>query len=143
MADYSRDVTVSETWERLSHVKNSVLVDVRSVPEWNFVGIPDLSSLGKEPIFLEWQSYPTMQVVSDFSDRLVKAIEEVGGDQTTEVYFLCRSGVRSQGAASALTEAGYANCFNVVGGFEGPHDAERHRGQVDGWKALNLPWVQN
>ena len=143
MTDYSGDVTVSEAWERLSHVKNSVLVDVRSVPEWTFVGVPDLKSIDKAPIFLEWQSYPTMEVVADFANRLVQAIEEIGGDQTTEVYFLCRSGVRSQGAASALTGAGFENCFNVVGGFEGPHDDERHRGRVDGWKAQQLPWIQN
>ncbi|MGI9402905.1 MAG: rhodanese-like domain-containing protein, partial [Hyphomicrobium sp.] len=27
-------------------------------------------------------------------------------------------------------------------GFEGPLDASRHRGQVAGWKAAGLPWVQ-
>jgi hypothetical protein len=30
----------------------------------------------------------------------------------------------------------------VAEGFEGPPDANRHRGKVAGWKAAGLPWVQ-
>ncbi|MGE0096622.1 MAG: rhodanese-like domain-containing protein, partial [Alphaproteobacteria bacterium] len=32
----------------LARDPNSVLVDVRSQAEWSFVGVPDLSSLGKK-----------------------------------------------------------------------------------------------
>ena len=42
-----------------------------------------------------------------------------------------------------MTAAGYARCYNVAGGFEGPRDAEGHRGTVEGWKAAGLPWVQS
>ena len=31
--------------------------------------------------------------------------------------------------------------FNVLEGFEGPHDAEGHR-TVGGWKVAGLPWRQ-
>ena len=40
-------------------------------------------------------------------------------------------------AAIALTQAGYAECYNISQGFEGRHDAE-HRGSTDGWKARGL-----
>ena len=42
----------------------------------------------------------------------------------------------------ALTQAGYAACYNISDGFEGPHDKNRHRGSTAGWKARGLPWVQ-
>ena len=55
---------------------------------------------------------------------------------------LCRSGARSRAAAIALTEAGFAQAFNIAGGFEGDMDGEGHRGNREGWKAENLPWRQ-
>jgi rhodanese-related sulfurtransferase len=55
---------------------------------------------------------------------------------------LCRSGARSRAAAEAMTALGYQRCYNVADGFEGPHDGERHRGQLAGWKASGLPWTQ-
>jgi hypothetical protein len=41
-----------------------------------------------------------------------------------------------------LTAAGYRQCFNVADGFEGNVDNQGHRGTTGGWKASNLPWVQ-
>jgi rhodanese-related sulfurtransferase len=58
------------------------------------------------------------------------------------VLFLCRSGARSRAAAVALTGLGFAKAFNVAGGFEGDPDGERHRGNINGWKAAGLPWRQ-
>jgi rhodanese-related sulfurtransferase len=57
------------------------------------------------------------------------------------VYFICRSGVRSRHAAEAATAAGLGPAYNVLDGFEGQLDRERHRG-IGGWKADGLPWVQ-
>ena len=57
------------------------------------------------------------------------------------IYLLCRSGVRSRAAAEALTDAGLGPAFNVLEGFEGPHDDEGHR-TVAGWKIAGLPWRQ-
>ena len=41
-----------------------------------------------------------------------------------------------------MTALGYRRCYNLAGGFEGPHDEAKHRGQVAGWKAAGLPWTQ-
>lgn len=143
MAGYTGDVDASTTWEHLNKIKTSVLVDVRTTAEWTFVGVPDLSTINKTVILQEWQQYPEMNINSHFAENIAAAIRKQGGDENTEVYFLCRSGVRSMSAASELTSLGFTNCFNVTGGFEGPPDDERHRGRIDGWKALNLPWTQN
>lgn len=142
MANYADDVDVSKTWQRLAEEPNSVLIDVRTCAEWNYVGTPDLSSLNKSVILIEWQQYPHMGVNPEFAQSVSSTITGSGGDQTTEVYFICRSGVRSMAAAAALTSMGFSKCFNVTGGFEGAPDNDQHRGTVDGWKAKELPWVQ-
>ena len=47
-----------------------------------------------------------------------------------------------ESAAEFLTNHGYKNCYNLIEGFEGPHDSDGHRGQMNGWKFDNLPWKQ-
>ena len=135
---YAGEVDVTEAWEILKSDAEAVLVDVRTHPEWAFVGVPLLNELGKETVLVSWQHYPSMEINGDFVSEV--AGSGVGKDAT--ILFLCRSGVRSKAAAVAMTAAGYPRCFNVSGGFEGPHDANRHRGDVDGWKARSLPWAQ-
>lgn len=135
-------VSVEDTWARLSNDAGSVLVDVRTVAEWSYVGIPDLTSIGKRPVLVEWQSFPTNQVNAAFVDQVKDALSNQGADRTNEIFFICRSGVRSLRAAEAMTAAGYDRCRNVTDGFEGPPDAERHRGRLGGWKAKGLPWTQ-
>lgn len=140
---YAGDVLPSEAWDGLAKDAKAALIDVRTQPEWNFVGIPDLRSLGKKTGFVCWQVYPQMQVDADFVAKVEQLLaKENGGDKSAPIYFLCRSGARSRAAAIAMTAAGYAHCYNVAGGFEGDVDAEGHRGRTNGWKAGNLPWVQ-
>lgn len=138
VAGYAGDVDVADAWEALQKDPDAVLVDVRTKAEWTFVGVPDLSGAGKETVLVEWQEFPTMAVNPSF----VETVKANVSDVSSPVYFLCRSGARSKSAAIALTEAGYQTCYNISEGFEGPHDAERHRGKADGWKARGLPWLQ-
>ena len=136
---YAGDVSPTEAWQGLVQDPKAVLIDVRTQPEWNFVGIPDLRSLGKKTGFVCWQVYPQMQV----EPEIVARVEQLtGGDSSATLSFIWRSGARSRSAAQALTAAGYSKCFNVAGGFEGDVDSQGHRGKSNGWKASNLPWVQ-
>jgi rhodanese-related sulfurtransferase len=135
-------VSVEETWARLKGDVGSVLIDVRTGAEWAFVGLPDLSSLGKRPVLVEWQDFPGGQLNVAFVDRLAGMLAAIGANKDNELFFLCRSGGRSLGAARAMAAAGYARCRNVADGFEGPLDPNRHRGMLGGWKAKGLPWVQ-
>ena len=48
---YAGDVDCTEAWDILNRDTAAVLVDVRTVPEWEFVGIPDLGSIGKKNPF--------------------------------------------------------------------------------------------
>lgn len=136
--EYAGDINAREAWDMLKTDAAAVLVDVRTKPEWDYVGVPVLSEAGKSPCLLEWQSYPSMQVDPDFAASL----EATGVPKDATVLFICRSGQRSRAAAIAATGHGFKRCFNVSGGFEGPPDGEGHRGRLDGWKALGLPWKQ-
>jgi rhodanese-related sulfurtransferase len=139
---YAGDVNVEAVFEALRLDPKACLVDVRTRAEWTFVGAPDLTGIGKEPVFAEWQSLPPAPPVMGFSETLSRVLAEQGLDQDSPIYFLCRSGARSRSAAIALTEAGYRRCFNVIGGFEGPLDKTGQRGSTGGWKAAGLPWKQ-
>ena len=135
---YAGDLTSQEAWRALQEDDKAVLVDVRTRPEWGFVGLPDLSSLGQRPHCVEWQTYPVMAINPGFTAAVETA--EIGKDAT--VLLLCRSGARSRSAAIALTQAGFKRCFNVADGFEGPLDGDGRRGTQAGWKAAGLPWKQ-
>ena len=135
---YAGDISVSETWETLENNPQAVLIDVRTSAEWNFVGLPDLSALGKTVQTISWQVFPDMAVNENF----VAQVASIAPAKNAPLLFLCRSGVRSKGAAIALTGAGYSACHNIIDGFEGGLDADKHRGRVGGWKAAGLPWEQ-
>ncbi|HTH96769.1 MAG TPA: rhodanese-like domain-containing protein [Stellaceae bacterium] len=137
-ATYAGDLTPKQVWERLAAEKDAVLVDVRTVPEWNFVGLPDLAGLGKKAVCISWQVYPAKGVNGQFAEDLAAA--GVAKDQP--VFLLCRSGGRSRAAAELLTAKGYTHAYNIIDGFEGNHDAQKHRGTSGGWKVAGLPWQQ-
>ena len=135
---YAGDLRPAEAWALLKDDPNAVLVDVRTAPEWNFVGLPRLDSLGKETICISWQVFPDMSMNDDFTEEV--AARGVGKDQP--VLLICRSGVRSRSAAIALTVEGFGPCYNVAEGFEGDRDGSLHRGSVGGWKVAGLRWAQ-
>ena len=136
------DVPVTQVWEQLTADAQSVLVDVRTRAEWSFVGVPDLASIGKRPLLLEWSSFPDNQVDPQFADRLATALQQSGTSTDAEIFFICRSGARSKAAATVLAAKGFTRCRNVADGFEGPLDQSRQRGRSGGWKAAGLPWSQ-
>lgn len=102
---------------------------MRTRAEWDWVGrIP-----GAEEI--EWMSYPGNQPNPHFLAQLKHQV-----DPESLVMFICRSGARSHNAACLASEAGYAECYNVLEGFEGDKDADGHRGITGGWRHAGLPW---
>lgn len=137
---YAGDLTPLEAWKILSDNPQAVLVDVRTAAEWEFVGVPDLSSLGRDVVYVEWNTVAGARN-QNFVAELRDTIPPADGSGERPVVFLCRSGHRSIGAAEAATGAGITPAYNVLDGFEGHLDAEGHRGVV-GWRAIGLPWRQ-
>lgn len=134
---YAGDITPEQAWKLLSESPEAVLVDVRTEAEWRFVGVPDLASLGRDVVYIEWvdgNGTPNENFVADL-------LEQVPAGGQRPVVFLCRSGHRSIGAARAATRAGVLPSYNVLDGFEGQLDGDRHRGG-SGWRATGLPWTQ-
>jgi len=125
---YAGDITPQQAWQLLSDNPDAVLVDVRTDAEWRVVGVPDLSSLGRDVVYLEWNSSDGRlndNFVAELRDRISSAARE------RPVVFLCRSGGRSVAAATVATEAGITPAYNVLDGFEGNVNS--------GWRATGLP----
>ena len=121
-----------EAYELIQNVPGAKLIDVRTRAEWDFVGrVPG-------SVQIEWQNYPSSQPNPSFLGELESQTEK-----DAPVLFLCRSGARSHAAASAASQIGYANSYNILQGFEGDKDAHGHRASVGGWQFAGLPWVQS
>lgn len=128
---YAGAFTPQEAWEVLQQSPGARLVDVRTKAEWDWVGrVPG-------SIEIEWQSYPGSVPNAHFVDQLKKEVPT-----ESLVMFMCRSGARSNNAAKAASEAGYASSYNVLEGFEGDKDGSNHRNSVNGWRKAGLPWMQ-
>lgn len=139
---YAGDVSAAEAWEQLQSDPKAQMIDVRTMAEWNFVGVPDLAGVGRRVHCVEWQMFPSGQPNPGFVEQAAQALAATGAAASDPVLLICRSGARSRAAAIALTDAGFEKAFNVAGGFEGDVDGEGHRGNRNGWKAANLPWRQ-
>ncbi len=137
---YAGDITPLQAWKLLSDNPQAVLVDVRTDAEWRFVGVPDLSSLGREVVFIEWNTTDGTHN-ENFAGELRDRVPPAEADGERPVVFLCRSGHRSIGAAEVATEVGITPAYNVLDGFEGHLNANGHRGET-GWRATGLPWKQ-
>lgn len=128
---YEGALLPSEAHALRDALPGTLIVDVRTQAEWNYVGrIPG-------SLEIEWQRYPDGQLNADF-------LRELGAAATKDspLLFICRSGARSHAAAAAAKAAGFGRCFNVLQGFEGDKDAAGHRNTVGGWRAAGLPWYQ-
>ena len=114
------------------------LVDVRTMVEWAYVGVPDLAQLGKEVVTVEWTKMSGQQ-----NSGFVRQLQQAVPDLNTKLLFICRAGIRSHAAAVAARHAGYTGVLNVNDGFDGPLDDKGQRKTVSGWCAENLPWNQS
>lgn len=132
------DVAPRQVWEALMSNPAATLCDVRTNAEWSFVGLPDLTQTGKQPVLIQWQIFPSMQQ----NPKFLEALAQANLGHNDHIYFLCRSGTRSIAAAKAAKAAGFKYVYNVKDGFEGPQDPRGHRGTVAGWKSEGLPWKQ-
>ena len=127
------DLDPKQAWDLMQTSGKAVLIDVRTAIEHNFVGHPP------HAIHVAWREFPGMQLNSNF----VAQVSQHVADKSAPVLLLCRSGVRSVEAAKALEAAGFQHLVNILQGFEGALDADKHRGNIDGWRFHGLPWQQS
>ena len=137
-----KEITSSEAFLMLKKDSDSRLVDVRTEKEIFSVGFPDLDSIGKKVIFIEWnQSF-----FSKSSKRFIDTFKEKFGVHTKGNFmFICKSGIRSNFAALTVEESynsgnDVIRLFNIADGFEGNTVSQEIDNNKNGWKFLGLPW---
>lgn len=128
---YAGRVSAADAWQ-LHLAGAAVILDVRTNEERKFVGyVPDTQHV-------PWQTGTSLNK----NPRFVREVENKTGKDAV-VLLLCRSGKRSNDAATALAAAGFANVYNIDEGFEGDLDDRSQRGQLGGWRHHGLPWIQD
>ena len=129
---YEGALTPNEAHQVLQEVPSAKLVDVRTKAELEWVGrIPGA-------VEVELLTYPGGRPNPNFLKELEERV-----DKDAPVMFICRSGGRSHNAALMAQQAGYAECYNVLEGFEGDKDGSGHRNTKGGWRLAGLPWQQS
>jgi rhodanese-related sulfurtransferase len=131
---YAGALTPEEAYALLRHTPNAKLVDVRTNAERDWVGRVDIPAA--QHLAVQWNTYPGGSPNPDFLSQLSQVTHK-----EDVLLFLCRSGVRSRHSAKLATEHGYANCYDILEGFEGDKDAAGHRKTVGGWCHAGLPWI--
>ena len=131
---YRGAVTPAEAYQLVQQHPQAMLVDVRTNAERDWIG--RVSIVDAKHAAVQWTLYPGSQPNPQFVQQLQAAAPD-----DTVLLFLCRSGVRSRYAAKLATESGFAQCFDILEGFEGDRDAAGHRKTIGGWCYAGLPWV--
>ncbi len=133
-------ITPSDAWQMLQGGPKGVLIDVRSVMEYLFVGHP------KGAIHVPWIDEPDWDINPNFVAEVRKEVSCIFSNdekiETIPILLICRCGNRSLEAGKVLIKEGFSNVYNIVEGFEGPLDAQHHRSTLGGWRFHGLPWEQ-
>ena len=114
-----KHLTPREAFQLLASRPDAVLIDCRSRAEHRFVGHP----VGAQHV--SWNDVPDWDVNPHFVGEVATLCSAA-----RPVVLICRSGQRSIAAGQALEAAGFAEVYNVLGGFEGPLDSDHHRGRI-------------
>jgi rhodanese-related sulfurtransferase len=130
----------------LKNPGHSFLVDVRTRPEYQFVGHPEgayniplrfwSGKLGKK----EYEEADNPDFARDLLARF--------NPKTDTLFFMCLSGSRSWVAADEAVKAGWPEdkVFSIMGGFEGDKitfkkSAYYGQRKLGGWRNEGLPWT--
>ena len=85
--DYEGDLEPIDCWELLKKDDNAHLIDCRTKAEWQFVGVPDLTSIKKSVVLVEWQLYPSMAI----NEKFYEDIKNANLSSDSKLIILCRS----------------------------------------------------
>ena len=136
-----KEISPQRAWEILREDPGAVLIDVRSIMEFEYVGHPI------NAVNIPWREFPAWHVNQDFVGMVREVLEsrqEINAAiEALPLLMICRSGRRSQEAGEELMRHGFKNIYNIKEGFEGDRNGENHRSTINGWRHHNLPWEQS
>ncbi len=115
----AQDINAPEAYEAVKSGKLT-LIDIRTPPEWRQTGVAP----GAERINM---IHP--QGASGF---LNEVLAKVGGDKTTPIALICRTGNRTTQVQRFLQAQGFTQVYNIKEGMAGS-------GAGPGWLARKLP----
>ena len=137
----AKEINSTKAYSILQQSGNTVLIDVRSSMEYEYVGHPI------NAIHIPIKEPPDWEIRTDFINNVRSELEKKFPDiqnlSEVHIILLCRSGKRSGQAAVMLESEGYKNIINIIDGFEGDKDANDHRSVINGWRFNKLPWKQD
>lgn len=132
---YAGALTPQEAFEVLQANPEALLVDVRTKAELELVGrVPGALNV-------EWAFYPGMVANEQFAQQLTAELDNRHVGKDTVLIFLCRTGGRSNNAATVAAALGFSQAYNTLQGFEGEANADKQRTLINGWKHAGLPWT--
>jgi rhodanese-related sulfurtransferase len=124
----------------------SFLVDVRTQPEYQFVGHPE--GAYNIPVLFWTNKMGDKGYIESDNPDFGKDLLARFNPKTDTLFFICRSGSRSAVAADAAVKAGWPEdkVYSVMGGFEGDKVSFKksvYYGQrkLGGWRNEGLPWT--
>ncbi len=126
-------IGLTEAFKNLTSKENSFLIDVRTIEEWQQVGIVDDSSLKNKSNLISWKKLPDMKINDNFLKEVEDFLDKASKDKSLKnlsIFLICRGGSRSNQAAEYLESCGYNSLYNIADGFEGSNH--------NGWK-YSLP----
>jgi rhodanese-related sulfurtransferase len=134
-------IQAKDAFEKLCINQNSVLIDIRTNEEFENIGIVDDKNFCNKSVLLPYLIGSEMNINPDFLPNLLFKIDQINDAKNkAELFFICRSGGRSNSAAEIIKQIGYKNIFNIIKGFEGDVNERGERSKINGWIVENLPW---
>lgn len=102
-----KEIESGKAWDLLAQNEDAILVDVRGQDEWD-IAHPDLAEVKKTAILVT--------ITADF-DSFIHKLKEKAPNNEAPILFFCRSGGRSENAATLAEKHGYKDTYNVLGGI--------------------------
>lgn len=133
------------------HAREILFVDVRTHGELMFAGMPTAVD-AHVPYMLDPDGTRfdrergafVLTVNPDFVARIDRLLAAKGLTRADPVVLICQGGGRAAKAADVLADAGFAQPWIVVDGFEGDPAAEgpgKGLRSVNGWRNAGLAWT--
>ena len=133
------------------HAKEILFIDIRTRSELMFIGMPAAAD-AHIPFWLDpgpgsfdaAKGAFVPKVNPDFVAAVDRRLAAKGLTRQDPVVLICQAGGRAARAADALAEAGFAQPWIVVDGFEGdpaPEGPGKGLRTVNGWRNAGLAWT--
>lgn len=143
-------LTAQDAYELKRDEDRALFIDIRSLAEINFLGMPTVADAHIEYQRLDVNSRfdPkranfTLSPNHSFVDEVKVLVNQRGLSESAKLILMCRSGSRSAQAANELAQFGFTQVYSITDGYEGdkvrigPSAGQRI---LNGWKNSDLPW---